>query len=246
MVNLRWIVALGLSLLALPHARAQSQDKQIDSMAVQGTVGPYRIGLVYTTENNTRLISAQYFYDTQLKDIPLTGSVQGQNVEWKGADGSLFHLHFVGNGSNGTEPLTFDNSVGLSGTWVLGPRTLPVTLVGGHSIENPGTRQYEDVTSASDADFESTVRSTIAAILSGDRTATANHIHFPLRVNRPHQPLIIGNAAELNNQWQAIFTPALLTRIRGDIPHYMFVHNGEATPGDGDLWFDAKGLVSIN
>jgi hypothetical protein len=56
-------------------------------MEARGTVGAYTIGLNYTVRDHTELVAAHYFYASQLKDIPLKGSVQGELVELQGTDG---------------------------------------------------------------------------------------------------------------------------------------------------------------
>jgi hypothetical protein len=152
---------LGLAFVAfgstLPSTQAEDAIK-LESMEARGTVGSYIIGLNYTVRDHTGLVAAHYFYASQLKDIPLNGSVKGELVELHGTDGSVFHLHFVGNGSNGTEPLTFYNSIGLTGEWVLGARALPVKLRLEHGTQNPGQPMYTNVTSQSDAAFEAMVQ----------------------------------------------------------------------------------------
>lgn len=218
----------------------------VSSMEMEGTIGPYRVGLNYTVRNDTQLIAAHYFYASQLRNIPLTGTTHGETVEWKGSDGSAFHLHFVGNGSNGNEPLTFYNSVGLRGTWVLGSRTLPVDLRGGWSTPNPGERFYGYVTTKSDASFESMVEAAQKAILSANPALTAKYVHFPLSVNFEHSHLLLHNPAELRANWNRVFPSRFVKRLREDIPHEMFGHEGETSLGLGDLWFDDKGITAVN
>lgn len=216
-------------------------------MEMYGTIGSYRVGLNYTVRNKTELVTAHYFYNSQLKDIQLTGAVQGEAVDLKGEDGSIFHLHFVGNGSNGAEPLTFYNSVGLTGIWVLGSRTLPVKLTGDHGTSNPGERLYEDVTSQPDAEFEAMIQAARRAILKGDPDLAAKYAHFPLRVNiggKDH--LILEDPAELKANWSRVFSRAFIAKLREDIPHEMFVHEGQAMVGAGDLGFDDTGLTVVN
>jgi len=126
---LKHIAAFALTFCAVGIAQSPSpQRDQPKSMEALGRVGPYRIGLNYTVRHHTELVSAHYFYVTQLKDIALKGVVSGEDVELKGEDDSTFHLHFVGNGSTGKDPLTFYNSIGLSGYWTLGRQNLPVNL----------------------------------------------------------------------------------------------------------------------
>jgi hypothetical protein len=143
-------------------------------------------------------------------------------------------------------PLTFDNAAGLSGEWVLGARTLPVDLRFRYSTKNPGLPLYAAVTSQSNADFEAMVQATQKSILAGDRVAAAKHIDFPLTANLAHGKITIRNAAQLQANWSHIFTPAFLAKLRSDIPHEMFVRDGKAMLGDGELWFDSKGLATLN
>lgn len=241
------LVALVLTfgVFGVAHSALPVSD-ELESMEARGTVGPYRIGLNYTVRKHTELVSAHYFYVTQLKDIPLKGAVRGEGVELEGDDGSTFRLHFVGNGSNGKEALTFYNSIGLSGSWTLGRRTLPVDLRIHYGTENPGERLYAQVTDQSDSAYEAMVARVRQAILDGNEIEVAKHTNFPLRVNGTHYSLTIRNAAELKANWSRIFTPEFLSKLRMDVPHEMFVHEGEVMLGDGELWFDDKGLISLN
>jgi hypothetical protein len=244
---LKPIAALALTFCAVGIAQSPSpQRDRLESMEALGRVGPYRIGLNYTVRHRTELVNAHYFYVTHLKDIPLKGSVSGEDVELKGEDDSTFHLHFVGNGSNGKDPLTFYNSIGLSGSWTLGRQNLPVNLRFQHSTENPGTRLYVQVTDQPDSAYEAMVESVKQAILNGNDAKLAKHTEFPLRVNGTHRSLTIRNAAELKANWSRIFTPEFLSKLRTDVPHEMFVHEGTVMLGDGELWFDDKGLISLN
>ncbi len=225
---------------------AQSSTDALSSMEMSGTIGSYPVGLNYTARNNVDLVAAHYFYVSQLKNIALNGSVHGQAVELQGADGSTFHLHFIGNGSNGNDPLTFYNSIGLAGTWYLNGKTLPVQLMGSHSTENPGRRLYTGVTSRSDAEFEQMVQAALSAILSNDPVAAARYVAFPLRVNFKSGHMTIRNASALKAAWIRTFPAPFRNVIRSTVPHEMFVHNGEAMLGNGDLWFGDKGLISVN
>ncbi|HEY9125939.1 MAG TPA: hypothetical protein VIM62_02375, partial [Acidobacteriaceae bacterium] len=144
------------------------------------------------------------------------------------------------------QPLTFYNSVGLRGSWVLANRSLPVDLQLRHGTENPGNRLYAQVTDQPDAVYEAMVTRARDAILKGNLDETARSIHFPLTVNGAHSSLIIQDTADLRANWSKIFTPKFLAKLQEDIPHEMFVHEGEAMLGDGELWFDDKGLAVLN
>ena len=240
------LVFAAANLMAVQQSPQRTADDRLESMEAIGTVGPYRIGFNYTVRQNTKLVAAHYFYVSRLEDIPLSGVVSGQSVHLHGTDGANFDLVFVGNGSNGKEPLTFHNSVGLRGSWSLNNRELPVELAFSHSTENPGQRMYSQVTDRSDSAFESQVEALCQAILSEDLIAASKHVHFPLVVNLRTHTLLIRNTSELQTHRSSIFTTRFLVKLRSDIPHEMFVHNGEAMLGDGELWFDDKGLVAVN
>jgi hypothetical protein len=241
-----FITVAALIAVPVPLATQPFADIDLSSTEMYGTIGSYRVGLNYTVRNRTELVRAHYFYASQLKDIPLTGALQGEAVDLKGEDGSIFRLHFVGNGSNGAEPLTFYNSVGLTGILVLGSRTLPVNLTGEHGTSNPGQRLYENVTSQPDAEFEAMIQAARRAILRGDPNLAAKYVHFPLRVNIDRKHLMLQNPAQLEANWPRVFSPAFIAKLRKDIPHEMFVHEGEAMLGQGHLWFDDKGLTVVN
>jgi hypothetical protein len=244
-------VRLGILLALTPGIAvpAVSQNKGTDdlsSMEMQGKVGPYTIGLNYTVRHETELLAAHYFYATTLKDIPLTGTVNGQSVQLQGADGSTLHLHFLGNGSNGAAPLSFYTSVGLAGEWTLNGRTLPVRLTGAYGTANPGERMYALITDQPDAVVEARIQAARRAMLAEDRHAAAQYVHFPLRVNVGKQHLTVRNAQEFEGNWSKIFTPAMLAVLRGSVPHEMFCRDLGIMLASGEFWFDEKGLTSVN
>ena len=82
-------------------------------------------------------------------------------------------------------------------------------------------------------------------MLEGDRSVAARFVSYPLRVNG-NPAKIIKTPAALLAAWDSIFTPDYLTRLRDDLPHDMFVHNGMVMIGAGDVWFDAKGAAVLN
>ena len=241
-----WIALALLFVLQALLAARSSAESNLGSFEMHGKVGDYPIGLNFTVRDNTHLVTAHYFYAAQLKDIPLTGEVKDEVVVFKGEDGAIFQLRFVGNSSNGNDPLTFYNSVGLKGTWVLGAHTLPVTLQMEYSTANPGQRFYESVTSQSDAEFEHMVQVTRRAILDKDIDRASRLVHFPLTVNLPHRSIKVKSLAELKANWFLVFTPALVAKLRNDLPHEMFIHEGEVMLGQGEIWFDQSGLTVVN
>ena len=71
------VLLLGMG--AAPGLRAQTPETTLTSMTMQGTIGPYRVGVNYTVRDNTEMVAAHYFYVSQGKDIALTG--------WRGMAG---------------------------------------------------------------------------------------------------------------------------------------------------------------
>jgi hypothetical protein len=241
------IVLAGAACLLLAAGLAAKQPAgRGELVQYSGTLGQKRIGLTLEVENG-RAIRGQYFYQKYLKDIPLTVKHESGMLLLSETGGD-FKLHFKGNGSEGHQALTFDNSIGLDGTWTSsdGTRSLPVTLSGQTILpKSKDGRRYSDVTSESDAAFEKRVQAFYRAVLAGNRSEAARYVSYPLRVNGKH-PQSIQNAAQLITAWDSIFTPSFLARLRNDLPHDLFVHEGMAMLGDGDVWFDAKGAAALN
>lgn len=226
-----------------------SSQQRYEQDQYEGHLGDRRIGLTVIHDGD-RIDGGHYFYQRFLRDIAITGSKTGPEITLIGSDGGTFLLHFIGNGSDGGQPLGFDNSVGLDGTWTDGggTKTYPVSLRETTSREGlDNGRRYRDVTNESDVAFEGRVQSFLRAALSSDKTTAVRLISYPLEVNgveRKHRQL--RNSAEVLAAWNDLFTPALLAKLADALPHDMFVRNGLAMVGDGEAWFDAHGLSSLN
>jgi hypothetical protein len=87
---------------------------------------------------DNRITGGHYFYAKYLTDIPLTGTMKAAALSLDGNDGGAFAQKFVGNGSDGGEPLNFENNVGLEGTWSKDGKSMPVKLT---ADANPLCRQ---------------------------------------------------------------------------------------------------------
>lgn len=211
-----------------------------------GNLGRNRVGITIVRQGDS-IRGGHYFYQKYLKDIPLTGGVDGSNVTLNESTGT-FHLHFVGNGSEHGESLHFENSVGMTGTWTTadGRRSYPVSLPGMFEIAYNG-RRYAQVTDDSDAAFEKHVQACFRAILAPHKSTVVRLISYPLSVNSPNgKSTKFRNSEQVLAAWNSIFTPRLIAELRNDLPHDMFVHNGLAMLGSGEAWFDAKGLAVLN
>jgi hypothetical protein len=240
------VLAAAACLLFVAELVATQAPAKVELVQYSGTLGQSRIGLTVQVENG-RATGGHYFYQKYLKDIPLTAKQDNGTLQLKEAGGE-FRLHFKGDGSEARAPLTFENSIGLDGTWTSsdGARSLPVSLTGQTVLPtSEDGRRYSDVTAESDARFEKRVQAFYRAVLAGNRSEAAQFVSYPLRVNGKH-PRTIRSRAQLLAAWDSIFTPAFLARLRNDLPHDMFVHQGMAMLGDGDVWFDAKGAAALN
>jgi len=240
--------ALGLVLLSASQgAEAASGGPGDRLLGLAGTIGHNRIGMTLDLKGDNVVSGGHYFYVHYMKDIPVTAAVQGGEVTLNEPGGGTFQLHFKGNGSEGGKPLSFENSVGLEGTWTKGSQKLPVTLnFTDTSQGGTGSRRYESVTNESDAAFEAKVQGFWRSVLSGKKSSAALYVSFPLRINQGGKSRTISSAQELTAQWSQIFTPAYLAALRSAVPHDMFTRNGQAMLGNGIAWFDAKGAVALN
>lgn len=233
-------------LLVVAGVAAKGQDATgANRTSYEGTLGTARIGLTLTVKGDRTITGGHYFYAKYLTDIPLTGAMQTGTVALKGRDGGSFDLKFRGNGSEAGKPLEFNNSVGLDGTWSKDGKSLPVKLDAG-GMSTAAGRWYENVTDESDAAFEASAQAFYKAVLAEDKEAAAKYVAFPIRVNKNGKSRTIHSSAELSAQWDSIFTPAYLARLKKDIPHDMSVAQGQAMLGSGDVWFGSKGVTALN
>jgi hypothetical protein len=239
-----WAMA---SVVAVVAGSAAAQPATLETYQFTGTVGTHPIGMSLTIKGAAQVYVAHYFYDSQLKDIPLVGSESGPVLTLMESGGGLFKLKRQGNGGAGGDGSSLATSVGAAGTWTQGAQTLPVTLSMDSAYDGaPSGHRYADVTSASDAAFEALVKRFLGAALSGNKAAAAALVSYPLAVNGGAHPMAVKSAAQLAADSDRIFTPKLLAQLRTAVPHEMFVHESKAMVAGGAAWFDAKGATAIN
>ncbi len=242
------MIAFATTLLGFCAVLSSQQKNELVQHQYEGKLGTSRIGLTVIREGKN-IKGGHYFYQKFLRDIPITGSTQGSHVALVEEGGGTFSLDFVGNGSEGSKPLDFENSVGMNGTWTSkdGSHNYAVSLRGTTIREADNRPRYADVTKESDAEFEKRVQSLIGAVLHGDKAAAVRLISYPLAVNgskREHWRL--RTSGEVLAAWDDLFTPAMTGKFESALPHDMFVHQGMAMIGDGEAWFDDKGLAVLN
>jgi len=228
--------------------KAQTADDGLLEVQCEGTLGTVRAGMTIEVKRET-IVGGHYFIAESLRDIPITGGdVHDGHVAISAADGSTFELHFKSNASEHGGQMDFENSVGLVGTRHEGERVEKVDLgfltMGQHSQR----RRYGFSTNLSDSDFEMIVRKWRTAVLTNDRKEATKYTHFPLRVNANRRHRTVRTPAELSDQWDLIFTPAYLSRIKKDLPHDMLGESRSllVSLGAGDVYFGDKGIEVLN
>ncbi|MDR3738512.1 MAG: hypothetical protein P4L40_05780 [Terracidiphilus sp.] len=240
-----WL-CIGLTAMSAKPLIAQTAG---DTLEVQcdGVLGKTRTGMTLIVKSAT-ISSGHYFIAENLRDIPVTGSIHDGYIALSGTDKSEFDLRFKSNGSEHGQLLDFQNSVGLIGTRRINGKVENVDLSYLTMGQLSQGRRYAYTTDLSDAQFESIVRNWRSAVLAGHREEAAKYTHFPLRVNAHLRHRTIHTSAEFFNQWDRIFTPAYLARIKKDLPHDML---GESSSllvglGQGDVYFGDKGIEVLN
>lgn len=215
------------------------------SWILRGPVGDAPAGMNLAMRNRTELEASHIYYGSDPTDIPLEIEIRGDDILLRDPGGGLFQLHLRGH-SGALSPSAFDSAIGLEGSYTKEGRRVNVDL--GFAQLGPretGHGWYADVTDRPDAEFESRVRQFLNGVTTGNRALAAAAVSYPLRLNG-RCPRSIPNRARLLRQWESIFTPPVLARLRTAIPHEMFVRNGLATIGAGEIWFDARGATAIN
>lgn len=246
------VAALGLAMTLALSSSASAGDppKGLFTYGMSGKVGAYPVVMQLTIRDSRDFVSGHYFYVKTLANIPLTGRMEGDTLTLQEPGGGAFRLHLVSNVPGRKETLSFYNSTSLAGTWTQGDKTLPVEigLSSGHDGA-PHDRRYGEVTEESDAIFEARVGSFLAAVVRGDRATAARFVAYPLLVKDGKDGArvrTIHNNTEFLARWDSIFPPKFVAKLRTAVPHEMFVRQGSAMVGSGDIWFDAKGAKTIN
>jgi hypothetical protein len=240
-----WLCLAAATVFVVP-VNAQMPEGPLE-VQCEGTLGTTQAGMTIEVNQET-ITGGHYFIAKDLRDIPITGAMNDGRIVISGADGSSFDFRFKSNGSEHGERLSFRNSVGLVGTRKNNGKVEKVDM-GFLTMGQPSEgRRYAFTTDLNDLEFESVVREWRLAVLSGNRSEAAKHTHFPLRVNAHHRHRTIRTPADLSNQWDRIFTPAYLSRIKKDLPHDMLGENSSLLVmlGQGDVWFGEKGIEVLN
>ena len=102
-------------------------------------------------------------------------------------------------------------------------------------------KRYRVAGAADDAAVERNVQGFCAAVDKGDRKAVAGDLAFPVMFSLQGKRSSARNEQEFLADYDRIFTPGFVERIRNSIPHNMFANSQGIMIGDGAVWFDEKG-----
>jgi hypothetical protein len=217
-----------------------------------GKIGTDSIGMSLVADVGTDQIVGTYFHTRDLKDLPLKGFIHQREIQLNeyGSNGELqgtFHLNMPERDPRGRLSGTLEGEV-LIGEWVgsRGDHPVPVNLDLDDILSGQTQLKdrYASTGSASGTELEANAQSFYFAILQGNETVAAKFVHYPLRALILEKPKTIRTNAEFVRYYQQIFTAKYLQCIRAGTPHNMFVRNGEAMLGRGEIWFDGTGFVT--
>jgi len=198
-------------------------------------------------------VTGYYFYKRYLKDIPLSGEFTGErDLELREMDASgklagTFTLHFAESDpkhriGDGKTLLTVDV---LTGTWTSADqsKSYPVYLGLTTIVGAEEGKRYAVAGSTDDASVEKSVQAFCAAVLKGDRNTVAGLVHYPAAFSVKGRRTKARNDQEFLADYDEIFTPRFLEKIRDAVPHNMFANSEGIMIADGAVWFDEKGRV---
>jgi hypothetical protein len=217
-------------------------------MNYNGMIGDkYKVRVTITIIGDK--VEGVYFYATQLKDIPLKGTiVDGRNITMDELDdaGNItgkFEGEFPERdprGKFGSSKLQCDVMVGY---WYRSDKPnikLPFYL--SEESRTGGTLKNRYGASNDDLIHHNAKRFW-EAIKHGDKKMVASLINYPIKVGFHKRSKLIRNAKEMVENYDAIFTPAYVEAISKALPRNMFVRDQGIMLGNGEVWFNDNGKV---
>lgn len=243
-----WMLTLALPLLA---AAPLLQDPGLYDY-VGDLDGKTVIGLTLQGRDGQKILGS-YFYKKYLKDIPLTGEFTSdrdlvlRENDTNGKPAGTFALHFAESDprhtKGGDTPLAVDV---LIGKWTSADqsKSYPVYLALSTIVTGGSEGERYTVAGAGDDGIvEQNAQAFCAAVAKGDRKGVAIQIAYPLAFSVGGERSRAQNEREFLDDYNRIFTPGFVERIRKGIPHNMFANAQGIMIADGAVWFDDKGHV---
>ena len=74
------------------------------------------------------------------------------------------------------------------------------------------------------------------AVAEGDAPAFADWVSYPIEVVADGQPMVIGDAAEFAEHYEAIVTPDIAQAVANQTFNELFVNSEGAMFGNGQVW----------
>lgn len=216
----------------------------------QGNVGPAKIGLTFVIDTSATP-HGSYFYFKYLKDIPLKGSFASDGFvlneyDQGGKVSGTFHLKISTEGvdAKGEKTPNLGNTSILTGTWTSADnsRSFPVKLKQVGWMSGSEGHRYEAF--GSDADVEGRIQRFYTDVQHGNKQAAAALVSYPLRVNA--LKLTIKDQRQFLADYDLVFTSDFVRCLQQYPPHNLFVNAQGIMLGQGELWFDEHGLMSVN
>jgi len=198
-----------------------------------------------------------YFYKRDLKDFPISGGFTSDR-----------DFYLEDKDENGHPRIRFEMKYGLRrkdcasqyAIWecqndstgimhnVQTGETLPISMHLEYSVNGiEGVEMYGGAGGDDPAVVEKNAQGFYYAVLGDRRDDVAKYVSFPLRCGGCKKPTLIKNRQQLLQRYSEIFTRKYVAAIAEGIPHHMFSNWRGIMIGNGEVWFNEKGLAfSLN
>lgn len=252
MCVVRTIAVLFLFLVSLPGiasaACVKNEPDWLNNYA--GSIGEkyqIRMTLVISGEK----VNGLYFYASQMKDIPLKGTITNgtaivlDEIDNTGKITARFEGKFLDHDPSGK----FGNSKleceVIVGTWhkIDSTQSLPVYLSLSSSSVGSLTQRYAVAGVEDDNSVNRSVYRFWNAVKQGDQKTVASLITYPIKVKVAGQAKHIPGPDVLIAHYDEIFSVKFREAIAKASPANLFVNAQGIMLGNGEVWFDAKGKV---
>jgi hypothetical protein len=250
--SLSAIACLCLLLLALlpASAHAECSERQPGWLwNYNGTIGDrYRVHMTLVLDGQE--IEGSYFYASQLRDIPLKGTVKNDTdivlneLDNQGRATARFEGKFVQVDPAGKFTGKLHCEV-IVGHWQkLGDSTQrPVDLRMESATSGTLSHRYGIAGVGDDALVDRNAYRFWDAVKRGDKKTVAILIAYPIKVRLPTGNKRLRGPADLIADYDAIFSPKYREAIVNAVPYHMFARDQGIMLGNGEVWFGSNGKV---
>lgn len=239
---MKWI-SLALLACSLPcNAGPATQPIQIKPGTVieyRGDIDSLPIGLTLRVGGDSTTVDGCYFYDKYCKDIRIKGKIDGRVIRIQEYDGEKATASFVGEFPVTDPQHRFRGELQaevIVGHWSGGPKRLPFRLTATYS----GSWQRGERYLAAGFDDEKVVDDFISrfrqSVLDDDVGRVASMLRYPVRVLIHGKHVTIRDAESLRREYDRIFRPPFVDRIRMSPPCHLFARDQGVMLGNGEVW----------